>query len=317
MNELTLSQKRAYLAAIEKIVKEAGEQILTQRGVEIADTYDYKGHESSTIDVFARERIQTAIDHHLPDFEGVMRLELRPYKKSLIEVERHNPLVLIVDEIEGTTNTKRCLSASMEYRPQAIVSIALSVSESLKDLVGGAVYTLDQGEVFSALRVTENEFLTFLNRKLIEPANIIQTRGDSRNRVLVIGYSNSHRVRKGMVEQALYDKRFKVYDGCRASGMDIINVLRNQTDAYIDLRHFWSTKNERGEEKEAMLQVYDIAGVIPIAEGCGLKVSDATGKSWQEYSLDDTIPLVIARPAIHQSILDIIYPLVEKWQGGK
>lgn len=317
MNDLTVDQKRKYMLALETTVREVGEQILSQRGTGIADTHDYKGHESSTIDVYARERMQALLDRHIPDFEGIIRFELRPYTKTLIETQEHRHLVLIIDEIDGTTNTKRCLAANLEYRPLAIVSVALSTSESLKDLVAGVVYALDQGDVFSAFRVEGTNFLAFHNRLLIDPEAIVQTRGDSRKRVLVIGYSNSYRLKKGELEQALYDQKVKVYEGCRASGMDIINMLRNYADAYIDLRHYWSTKDDQGEEKEAMLEVYDIAGVIPIAEGCGLIVTDAEGKSWEGYSLEDTMPLVVARPDIHSLILETIRPLVEEWKGGK
>lgn len=317
MKALNFDQKRDLLFALERVAREAGEEIVTQRGANLFDTTDYKGHESSSIDIFARERVQAALDRHLPELEGIVRFELRPFSKTLLEVDEHQRFVLIIDEIDGTTNTKRCLAAALEYRPTAIVSLALSTSESLKDLLLGAVYTLDRGEVFSALRVSDNNFLAFCNRQVIQPALVVSTRGDSRNRILVVGYSNSHRLKKGEVEQALYDKRLKVYDGCRASGMDIINLLRNATDAYVDLRHYWSTRDEQGQEKEAMLQVYDVAGVIPIAEGCGMKVTDAEGKSWREYNLEDTIPLIIARPDIHQLILDTIKPFVAKWTPPK
>lgn len=310
---IRFGQKRDLLFKIERVVRETGEEILAQRGTRIFDTTDYKGHESSTIDNFARERLQAALDRYLPELEGIVRFELRPFTKTLIEHKEHQEFVLIVDEIDGTTNTKRCLSAALKYRPLALVSAAISTSKSLKDLIVSAVYTFDQGEVFSALSVDDDNFLAFCNNQVIQPSSIVATRSDSRRRILVIGYSNSHRLEKGKVEQALYDKKLKVYDGCRASGMDIINLLRNATDAYIDLRHYWSTKDEQGQEKEAMLQVYDVAGVIPIAEGCGLKVTDAESKSWRKYNLDDTIPLVVARPDIHQLILDTIKPFVEEW----
>ncbi|HOK35074.1 MAG TPA: inositol monophosphatase family protein [Candidatus Pacearchaeota archaeon] len=317
MGKLSFSKKRDILFALEKIVRKTGEDILTQRGAKIFDTLDYKGHESSVIDNFARERMQAAIDSYLPELEGIVRFELRPFTKTLLETEEHQNLVLIIDEIEGTTNAKRCLAAAFEYQPLAIVSTALSLSENLKDLILSAIYTLDQGEVFSAINISDNDFLAFHNNRIISPSSIVLTQGDSRKRILVVGYSNSHRLQKGEVEQALYDKKLKVYDGCRASGMDIINLIRNSVDAYIDLRHYWSTKDEKGEEKEAMLQIYDVAGVIPIAEGCGLKVTDAEGKSWREYNLNDTIPLVISRPDIHQLILDTIKPFIEKWKGEK
>jgi fructose-1,6-bisphosphatase/inositol monophosphatase family enzyme len=260
--------------------------------------------------------MQAAIERHLPHFEGIIRTELQPYTKTLIEISEHSQLVLIIDEIDGTTNTKRCLTASLEYHPLSAVSIALSLTESLDDLVVGAVYTLDRGEVFSAFRICESDFLAFHNHRRIDPEEVIHIKGDSKKRVLVIGYSNSHRLKKGELEQVLYDQRMKVYEGCRSSGMDIVSLLRNQSDAYIDLRRYWSTKDGQNKEREAMLQVYDIAGIVPIAEGCGLKVTDAEGKSWEDYSLDDTIPLIVSRPGIHADILKTISPLVEKWKGS-
>ncbi len=314
MERFGYTQRMDALRGLESIVKEVGEQVLTQRGADIADTHDYLGHESSTIDIFAREKMQAAIDRYLPSFEGIIRTELEPWGKILVEAPVHHPRVLIIDEIDGTTNTKRCLTAALEYRPLAIVSVAFSLSGSLKDLVAGAVYTLDRGEVFSAFRVDRTEFLAFRDRVRIDPEEIVTVRGDSRKRVLVIGYSNSHRTQKGELEQVIYSSGLKTYEGCRSSGMDIINILRNSADAYIDLRHCWSTKDGKGKEKEAMLQVYDVAGVLPIALGCGLTITDAEGKSWGGYGLDDSIPLIVARPDIHKTIIKMTKPLVEEWR---
>lgn len=309
---MNLNEKLRYREKIEEIVKGVGEYLLTKRESEIADTHDYKGHESSSIDACAREKMQVLIDQFLPDFEGIVRFELRPYIKKLIEKNEHRHMVLIADEIEGTTNTKRCLSATLDSKPAAVISLALSLTESLEHLVVGAIYTLDQGEVFSAIK-TEDRFLSFRNSKLINHDEVVHRKGDSRWRVMVVGYSNSHRLKKAEVEQAIYDKAIKVYEGCRASGMDIINIIRNLFDAYVDLRSYWSTKKE-GKENEAMLQVYDIAGVIPIAEGCGLKVTDAEGKPWTSYRIEDTIPLIVSRPELHPMLLDLIQPLIEKWK---
>jgi len=314
MSEMSFSQKRNYLAALESIVRAVGSSVLNLRGTEIADTHYYKGHESSTIDVFARDRMREAIDCFLPKFEGIVRFELQPYSIKHLEAQEHCPMALIIDEIDGTTNTKRCLAATLEYRPPALISIALSLTESLGDLIVGAVYTLDRGEVFSALKVADEEYMTFCNRRVIFPEEVISTLGDSQRRIYVIGYSNSHRLQKGQLEQALYDQKFRVYEGCRASGMDIIGLLRNATDAYVDLRSYWSTRDESGEEKEAMLEVFDIAGVIPIAVGCGMMVTDAEGEPWTKYTLQDTIPLVISRPDIHSKILEAIRPLVDEWK---
>jgi len=313
--DLDLDKKRRFLFALEKIARETGQKVLCCKKMEISDTHEYKGHESSTVDAYAREKMQSAIDTYLPDFEGIIRFELRPFSRSFLEKkDQKQPMVLIIDEIDGTTNTKRCLAANLDYRPVAGVSIALSLSELLKDLVVGVFYTLDSGETFSSFRM-EKEFLSFRNNVLMDPSEIAQRRGDSKKRILVVGYSNSHRKKKGEVEQALFDDKFTVYDGCRASSMDIINIIRNAYDAYIDLRTYWSTRNEKGEEKEAMLQVYDVAGVIPVVEGCGLVATDALGEPWERYGLDDSIPLVIARPDIHSDILRVIKPFVRQWKN--
>ncbi len=61
MKTLTFDQKRDLLFALERVAREAGEEILTQRGSKIFDTTDYKGHESSSIDIFARERVQAPL----------------------------------------------------------------------------------------------------------------------------------------------------------------------------------------------------------------------------------------------------------------
>jgi len=312
--KLNFEEMERYFFKLHEVAKETGEFVLAQRGGKIMDTHDYKGHESSTIDSLAREYLQICLERHLPEFEGVIRFELRPFVKTLLELEKHKRLALIIDEIDGTTNTKRCLASSFEYRPLAAVSIALTLTGGLNDLVIGVVYTLDQGEIFGSMKMSDNRFSAFRNYRLINPDDVILTRGDSRIRILVIGYSNSHRIEKGELEQSLYRQGFRTYEGCRSSGMDIINILRNSADAYVDLRHYWSTKDEEGREKEAMLQVYDVAGVIPIAHGCGLMITDAEGKSWRDYGLDDTIPLVVARPHIHKHILDVIQPLVKKWK---
>lgn len=78
---LTIEKKMKYFFALEKIVKGVGRGILGLRaqGFNVFDTRDYKGHESSSVDTFARERMQALIDQYLPDFEGTLRFELQPY----------------------------------------------------------------------------------------------------------------------------------------------------------------------------------------------------------------------------------------------
>ena len=155
--------------------------------------------------------------------------------------------------------------------------------------------------------------MSFRDGCRIDPESVCETRGDSRIRVYVIGYSNSHRLKKGELEQAIWDAGLKPYEGCRASGIDVINIIRNQADAYIDVRRCWSTLDENGVEKEAQLQCYDIAGVLPIALGCGLDVTDPTSGSWKRFGLMDAMPLIVSRPSVTKQLLGIVSPLAQQW----
>ena len=311
--KLTERDTQAYLFSIEKIVKDVGKTLLETNFKEISDTHTYNGHESSTLDETARELMQNAIERYLPLFQGIIRCELRPFKKTSLESPKDESLCLIIDELDGTTNTKRAFSGAIRTRPVASISVALSASENIGDIAVGAVFTLDTDDIFSSMKVGRELFLAFHNGRILDPQKLKYTQGDSKKRVCVAGYSNSHRKKKAELEDALWTRGFRPYEGCRASSMDVINIIRNGFDAYIDMRHFWSTKDERGEEKESMLQAYDIAGVLPTAIGCGLAVTDAEGNNVAKYTLRDTIPLIIARADILETILTATRPLVFEW----
>lgn len=313
----TMRTRQQYLNHIERIVRDVGADMLNfDTTVTVSDTRDIRGHEESTIDHFSRERMVAAIGRIWPSFEGTIRCELNPCDISRIEVKNHCPLVLIIDEVDGTTNLKRWVSSRhFRYRPQSLISCALCTGASLDTMICAAVYTLDSNNVISAI-MAEGEFMTYCDGMRIDDANTTIKRGDSRDRIIVAGYSNSYRGAKGQLEQALWDRRLKTYEGCRASAMDVINILRNQFDAYVDLRHYCSTFDPELGEKEAMLQVYDIAGVLPIASGCGLIVTDAKGDAVGKYDINGSLPIVISRPDIHPTIICAIRPLVEQWEKG-
>lgn len=315
-----------YRVRLTQVVRQAGEKIVNnyclRKDGDVFDTHDYKGHESSNIDEWARHHVLDAINQYLTEFEGALRFELLPFHQTMYEshsIGRRPKLVLLIDEIEGTTNTKRAASSVFCYRPRALVSIAISYSFNLSDIFASAVYVMDTGEVYSGMRVSDT-FMAQINKTSIAAddrrsiSNIYD--GDKYRRVIVADYSNSYQLECGQLKQALYNQAIRTYGGCRASGMDILDCIRLQTDAYIDARALWSTKNEAGEEKEAMLQTYDIAGIIPIALGCGLVVTDVFGESWEHFKGENPVPLVVARPAIHKSIIKAIKPLVEEWKAN-
>ena len=282
----------------------------------IQDTRDYKGHDESSIDVDARNRAISLIEKYMEEFEGYLRFEHLPYKKKLAQNSSGNEMCLIIDEIEGTTNVKRWLASSLEYFPLAGISFALCLDDFLSSMVVSLFHTFDSNQAFASARTEEGSFVGFRRDHdwrhiaVIDKKDYCATKGDSRSRVVVACYSNSHRKENALIEEAIYGNGLKVYGGCRASGVDIINILRNQFDAYIDLRHLLNQAFPSKKE-EAELQVYDCAGAIGVALGCGLEVCDCSGKPWEEFHCDDAVNLIVCRPNLKQKILDAIKPLVD------
>lgn len=297
---------------LEQVVELSGEDILSFTG-QILDETPIRGHESSTIDRYARSRIEHYLNIFLPEIEGARRFELLPYEISLMTEqdaeERPREYYLIIDELDGTTNTKRALASNLNFRAQASVSIGFSLTERLGDLRVSAVYDIARQETFSSIKI--GNFLSFIGDTLIRPKQVEDIHGDSDARILVIGYSNKRRLEKGQLEDELVKKgKFRVYDGCRSSSIDVLNVIRGLYDAYIDPRAIW------GRDSGAVLEAYDIAGVIPIALGSGMVVSDIYGESWEKYGGRDAIHLIISRPEVHDEIIEIISPLAQKLKAA-
>lgn len=309
----------AILPQLEEAVSAAAGQILKAKGGKIHDTGVHRGHEESSLDLLARTAVEEQIRRTLPWFNGTFFFESEPYNLRHVTEEGQEGKdphgVLVIDELEGTTNAKRALTSKCQYRPRSCVSIALSDSQTLAGVLVSAVCMLEDGMTYSAVctpSATSPTIMAFEAGRRLDPCDIEMIHGDSKPRVVVAGYSNSFRMQKAQVEEALLGQGLKVYDGCRASGVDLISIIRGQFDAYIDLRAYWSRKKD-GVEQEAMLQVYDIAGSLPIAVGAGLKANDASGRPWQSYLYSQTIPLIVARPTIHANVMKAVAPFVEEW----
>lgn len=303
---LNFNKKREMARKLARIVAYAGNAINDNKE-EVVDTRHHKGHDESSIDAVARSAIIEAIEKYAPEFQGKLQFELMPFSKQLIEADKdaRDCINFIMDEIDGSTNTKRAKASIFECVPKAAVCIALCTGLTLKDIQIGVVYTLDTKEIFSGMRIENNEFQTLRHKELIYPGDIQKMRGDSKFRVLVVEYSNRACEDIAKAKTALWDLPIVPYGGCRSSTMDIIEIIRNQNDAYIDLRALFP------EKCGARLQAYDVAAVIPIAMGVGLIVTDVFGEPIDKYGENDVIPLVVARPEIHNKIIKTIAPVVK------
>ena len=298
--------KRKLTRKLAEVAEEAGIAVLNSK-IKIEDTHEYKQHEESSIDIVARTAVIKGLEEKIPHLQGNLKFELLPYGKILVEKDdKAIDANLLIDEIDGTTNTKRAMASSLEVVPKAGVCIALSTGDQFSDLQIGVIYTLDTKEVFAGVRIEDDIFYAFKNKEIIYPEDVCKMRGDSKYRVLVTKYSNSKRLEIAEIEQALWDVGYRPYEGCRSSSMDILDIARNEFDAYVDIRALFP------ENCGAQLQAYDVAAVIPIALGLGLEVSDVFGNSWQSYNEDSVLPLVVCRKEIFKPLMEAIKPIVEK-----
>ena len=197
--------------------------------------------------------------------------------------------------------------------PKSGVSLARSNSELLGGVGVSAFYNMATDSIFSAQRLERGVFQAFLDQRRIEPATVAAISGDSVPRGLVIGYSNSFRLRKGELEQALWSNRMKTYDGCRASSVDLCDIIYGHSDFYVDTRALWSRKNEEGEEQEAMLQVYDVAAMLTVCVAVGLDVFTVDGKEWAEHKYNETLALVVCRKCVTERIKAALGEVMPKW----
>ena len=306
---------RQYMFALEDVVREVAEKVRAYKGP-VQDIKHIRGHEESSIDTLAYEWVMGSLQKHFARFEGEDKFigkylcelhELEDvHSDELEECGESKRQVLRVDEIDGTTNVKRYKSSNLCYAPVATVSIALCEDESMGSIKIGSVCDLQNMNVFSGMLVN-GEYMAFCDRVLLNPNDFEEKHGDTSTRIMVVGYSNRERIKKGFLEQPILEadktkKDYRIYDGSRSSSYDILNILRNQFDAYIDPRALW-------QDSGAMLYPYDIAGVIPIAYGCGLEISDIHGNDVSVHSgKNKPLTIIIARKGLKDRFVKILEP---------
>jgi len=269
----------------------------------IFDTSEHHGHQESSIDLHAGAKFLEYLELYIPELYGTFLLENLVIKKEKRK-EGDIRVVLIVDQLDGTTTAKRAKAMSeIKYIPQSAISVAICNGETLNDLQAGIVYDFSSGMIFSAIRTEAGEFKSYVEERRMHPDQFTNVKGDTKNRILVSEYSNENIEEMAKIKKALYDRSFRIYGGYRSSSVDIISIILNQNDAIIDPRNIF------GEKGGAVLQVYDIAGIVPVVLGLGFVVSDVFGGSYKLYRYSDPISLIVSKPGIYNEIQEIIRPI--------
>lgn len=195
--------------------------------------------------------------------------------------------------------------------------VALKHTRESSDIECGAIYAIDADCVFAAM-AAEGDYIAFREREAIEIGACAEPADDLKDRIIVPCYSNHHRSKCAQLEEAIEagvnEGRCECYGGCRSSTIDVIDIIRNQYDAYVDCRHLWTTDLEMN----SVLRVYDVAAALPIARGAGLKVVTLTGEDLSLAGVDghDPLDLIIGRPRVVEQIVQAIEPLLGSLQAS-
>jgi len=108
----------------------------------------------------------------------------------------------------------------------------------------------------------------------------------------------------------LIDKGICTCGGTRSSAQDLLDIMCNSVDAYVDLRALFSSG---AESRDEVLHIWDVGGVLPVLDGLGFLIADArqlgSCRTWQSCNCWDPMALVVARPSAGHEIVEIVRSL--------
>lgn len=302
---LSQVERTQYMLQLSTAVRETGEHVLSMDREKIFDTVEVARHQFSTVDAEANSKLRIVLEREFQTFPGTV-LEESDVPRARLEPRQLKYPILLCDAVEGSTNAKRGLAAYLR-RPILAGTLAMIVeSEELCMIAASAFYDFVSQKVFSSVRAEMGCFLAFVDNQIIAQAHVVETKGDSHMYAIVPGYSHANVGARTEIEQKLLSANIESAGGSRSSAQDLVNLLCNQADAYVDLRTLFPGSTESRDE---VLHTWDVGGLLPILDSVGFRITDITGQSWQRLHIWDRLAIVVARPTLQTRILDALSAL--------
>lgn len=302
---LSQTDRISYMLELSKVVRETGEHVLSIAREKIFDTVEVARHQFSTVDAEASSKLRAILERDLRMFPGSI-VEESDIPRAMLELKQLRYPLLLCDAVEGSTNAKRGLATHIRRPIQAGTLAMIVESEELCMIAASAFYDFASKQVFSSVRTESGCFLSFIEGQIISPKCSLETQGDSHSYAIVPGYSHANVEARASVEQALIAIGIENAGGSRSSAQDLVNLLTNQADAYVDLRALFPGRTESRDEA---LHTWDIGGLLPILDSVGFRITDVLGKSWQRLRIWDRLAIVAARPALQPGIIEALRTL--------
>lgn len=307
MAEQLLSQPERLqcMLNLAEVVRQTGEFVLQLDRNSIFDTVQVRRHQFSTVDSEAGRKMRAAIAETMDSLLGTV-LEESEITAQLIESGHLAYPLLVGDAVEGSTNAKRGLAAYIRRPILSGTSAMVLEDPRLASVIASAFFDFASRSVFSSVRTEAGSFLAFLDNRIIPPSETLTTRGDSQIYAAVPGYSHGNVEARAAIERALLDGGIYTTGGTRSSAQDLLDMIGNQIDAYVDLRALFPGLTDSRDE---VLHPWDVGGLLPVLDGLGFMITDVTGRNWQDFRFGDQLAIIVTRPALGQRILETIRQL--------
>lgn len=304
-NLLSQTERTNYMKQLSRVVKETGEHVLNIAPEKIFDTVEVARHQFSTVDAEASSKLRTILERDMRTFPGSV-VEESDIPRALLDLKQLKYPLLLCDAVEGSTNAKRGLAAYAKRPIQAGVIAMIVESEELCAIAASAFYDLASRQIFSSVRTERGCFISFIDERIMWPDSVIERKGDSHSYAIVPGYSHANVEARSLVERALLNIGIESAGGSRSSAQDLLNLLTNQADAYVDLRALFPGSTESRDES---LHVWDVGGLLPILDSVGFRITDANLQSWQKLRVWDRLAIIAARPSLILPIINALSSL--------
>lgn len=304
-NLLSQTERVNYMLQLSNIARETGEHVLSIAPEKIFDTVEVARHQFSTVDAEASSKLRTILERDARTFPGSV-IEESDIPRALLDLKQLKYPLLLCDAVEGSTNAKRGLTAYIKRPIQAGTLAMIVESEELCTIAASAFYDFASKQVFSSVRTEAGCFVSFIDGRIISPSSVLERRGDSHSYAIVPGYSHANIEARLLIERALINIGIESSGGSRSSAQDLLNLLTNQADAYVDLRALFPGSTESRDEA---LHVWDVGGLLPILDSVGFRITDTNQQSWQKLRIWDKLAIIAARPSLMLSITDALSSL--------
>ncbi len=298
--QLSQKERTELMLKLCEVVRRTGQFVIGMNPSDVHYTQEEAGHQYSTADSQAAIMFRSYLADVVGTFPGSVIEEFELGRTSSDKVPIF-PLC-VFDAIEGSMSATRGLAARIKRPLCAGVSALVLEQARLYSIAASAFYDFMTGSVFSSIRVEAGSFLAFQDGQLIRAETFWHSAQNSTFRPMAVApcYSHDNVEEQAHIKRALLSAGFRVTEGCESSAQDLLNILSNRAEAYVDLRALFPGGKEQRDE---VLKPCDVGGLLPVMDAVGYKITDAFGKNWQNHIIWDPLSLVLSTPALHLNIL--------------